>query len=147
MNLGCCSQVCSDPSMRRSSWQRTSLSMSGIDISHPNNCLNRPPPPLPRRRLCFLCSGELPTGLIFEAAACVESMHRNRDGRVSGSGSDRPVDRTDGKGQFQLFIQREEEGAKIVRRSLPALSSRRSFFPLCDASTKVDSARGGSAGV
>ena len=148
VNSGCCLGVCCDPSMRRSSWQGTSLSMSGIAISHPpNNCLNRPPLPLPRR-LCFLCSGALPTGLIFEAVACVESMHRNRIGRVSGSGSMNRL--------RDLSIGRQ--------RSIPTLDCRQSFkgkegfsprtsqtfvlsllqHELLDARTKVDSARGGS---
>ena len=76
----------------------------------PNNCLNRPPLPLPRR-LCFLCSGALPTGLIFEAVACVESMHRNRIGRVSGSGSMNRL--------RDLSIGRQ--------RSIPTLDCRQSF--------------------
>ena len=142
--VGCCSQVCCDPSMRRSSWQRTSLSMSGIDISHPNNCLNRPPPPSASTASVFSVQWGTAHWPHFRGR-CVrrESMQvRNRNGRVSGSGSDRPVDRT----------AKVNSNSSFSARKGPRLFDRRSFFPLlqhelCDASTKVDSARGGWVGA
>ena len=129
MNSGCCSQVCCDPSTRRSSWQRTSLSMSGIDISHPNNCLNRPPPSASTASVFSVQWGTAHWPHFRGRCVRRESMQvRNRNGRVSGSGSDRPVDRTAKVNSNSSF------SARRGPRLFDVFSSRRSFFPLFNMS-------------